>query len=82
LFSDLFRQLGENKGARGPFSNLKYYVVVACRGAFVFTFAPWNVTQQVINFVTNGLGGDDMLTLQGGHAREDFEVCNNGARGI
>jgi hypothetical protein len=78
----LFGQFGEDEETRGPCGDLEYYLVVACCSFLVFAFATWDVSEEVIDFVTESLGSHDVLALKGGHTCEDFEVCDNGICGV
>jgi hypothetical protein len=61
---------------------LEYHLVVTCCCAFIFTFTAWDVSKEVVDFVTEGLGSDNVLALEGGHACQDFKVCGDGICGV
>jgi hypothetical protein len=61
---------------------LEDYLVVTRCGVLVLTFAARDVSEEVVDFVTEGLGGNDVLALKGGHACKYFEVCDDGVCGI
>ena len=82
MLGDLFGQFGEDDGARGSCGYLEYYLVVTRCGVLVLTFAARDVSEEVVDFVTEGLGGDNVLALKGGHACKYFEVCDDGVCGI
>ena len=82
LLGNLFGQFGEDEGPRCSCGYLEDYLVVARCSSLVFAFTAWDVSKQVVDLVTESLGGDDVLTLEGGHASKYFEVCNNGVCGF
>jgi hypothetical protein len=61
---------------------LEDYLVVTRCGVLVLTFTARDVSEEVFDFVTEGLGGNDVLALKGGHACKYFEVCDDGVCGI
>ena len=78
MLGNLFGQFGENDAARGSCGYLEYYLVVTRCGVLVFTFAARDVSEEVVDFVTEGLGSNNVLALKGGHACKYFEVRDNG----
>ena len=58
LLGNLFGQFGEDDGARGSCGYLEYYLVVTRCGVLVLTFAARDVSEEVVDFVTKGLGGN------------------------
>jgi hypothetical protein len=61
---------------------LEDYLVVTRCGVLVLTFAARDVSEEVVDFVTEGLGSDNVLALEGGHACQDFKVCGDGICGV
>jgi hypothetical protein len=61
---------------------LEDYLVVTRCGVLVLTFAARDVSEEVVDFVTEGLGGNDVLALKGGHACKYFEVIDDGICGV
>jgi hypothetical protein len=61
---------------------LEYYLVVTRCGVLVLTFAARDVSEEVVDFVTEGLGGNDVLALKGGHACKYFEVSDDRICGV
>jgi hypothetical protein len=78
----LFGQVGKNKGAGGPSGHLEYYLIVTHCSVLVFAFTAWDVAKEVVDFVAEGLGGDNMLALEGGHACKYFKVCKDVLCGV